>query len=360
MNSRKPKKIEGNTVLGELSRNCELCMQGAKLVLFVTGLCDLRCYFCPISVKRWGVDTAWANERMVNSDEDVLLEAHRMDALGAGITGGNPLKRLDRTIRYIELLKDDFGSNFLIHLYSAGTNATDEVLEALSAAGLDEIRFNTYEHGAYETAMKYDFTVGCEMPVVPGDDERLIEHARWLDELGASFMNLNELEFAERNVDAMEKRGFQVKSDTSCAVLESEDAAMRVIEECAASDMNLGIHYCRSSYKDAVQLRMRLMRTALNVAKKYERVNEDGLLVKGVINVAGASLDDLESMRSSLSSMLRVSPKHIFVDNEKMRLETTINIAARIAGLGMAGIECCIVEEYPTADRLETEVVPIP
>src|SRR5512139_3746581 len=93
-----------------LPEGCRLCYKGAKMVLFVTGICGKKCFYCPVSEARREKDVVFANERRVEKDEDIIEEALSMDALGTGITGGEPLLRLDRVVHYIRILKNRFGA----------------------------------------------------------------------------------------------------------------------------------------------------------------------------------------------------------------------------------------------------------
>ncbi len=102
-----------------ISEGCEQCAKGGKMVMFVYGYCDQRdCFYCPLGENRKNVTDVYANERQVETDEDVLEEAHRMDALGTSITGGEPQEALERTCHYLELLKDEFGEDHHTHLYT--------------------------------------------------------------------------------------------------------------------------------------------------------------------------------------------------------------------------------------------------
>ena len=119
------------------------------MVLLVTGLCPSDCFYCPLSFEKRNKDRIFADEWELNDEEDtekLFLEANYIESKGAGITGGDPLVVWGRTQRYIEFLKDKFGSNYHIHLYTSGIKNHEHIKDLVSA-GLDEIRFHpSYVH----------------------------------------------------------------------------------------------------------------------------------------------------------------------------------------------------------------------
>ncbi|MEM1644243.1 MAG: hypothetical protein QXS70_07620, partial [Desulfurococcaceae archaeon] len=99
-------------VIGSLPPGCKYCLLGGKMVIFVTGLCLDNCWYCPISREKFGRKTIYVNEVRATSYSDVIDEAYRVGALGAGITGGDPISSLDVTVNMIMLLKEEFGEKF--------------------------------------------------------------------------------------------------------------------------------------------------------------------------------------------------------------------------------------------------------
>jgi hypothetical protein len=337
-------------------------MEGAKLVLFVTGLCGKRCFYCTLSEKRKDKDRTWANERPVRKSEDIIEEAERMRARGAGITGGDPVIRSEKTLEYAELLKNSFGEDFHIHMYTSSA-LSKEKLQDLKDAGLDELRFHITagNNGIWNTikvATAMDIETGVEIPCIPNEYEKILQIAKRLNDIGGNFLNLNELEFSEINVKELRKRGFELKSEVSYAVKGSEETALKILTSCRNLDLN--IHYCSSSYKDSVQLRKRLLRTAKNTAKAYEEVSKDGLFLKGVIILDKPMIEKLVLVRNDLIKLFKIPQRLIAVDKEKMRIETSVEIAERLSKIyRQKGLRYLLVEEYPTSDRLETEVIPL-
>ncbi len=355
---------KGSKLIGRLPKGCKYCEKGAKLVLLITGLCSRRCFYCPLSKRKKGKDIVFADERKVKNDSEVIDEAGLIDALGAGITGGDPMFVPEKTLRYIKLLKENFGKSYHIHLYTAG-NFEKKWINKLNDAGLDEIRFhppayswdkmkNTVCEKLIKKSLNTKMDVGVEIPAIPGYENRIIVLAKHLDSLGVDFLNLNELEYSETNRDALNRIGFTIKNDISSAVKGSKKTAISVMKNL---DVALALHYCSSSFKDAVQLRNRIMRRAKNISKKYEIITKDGTLLKGVIQC--------KKMKTVMKEMIRnynIPENLINIDKEKKRIEIAPWVLEKIYEINFREkiskqlpYKCFIVEEYPTADRLEVE-----
>jgi pyruvate formate-lyase activating enzyme-like uncharacterized protein len=347
--SRKTEEDFTGSMHNALPEGCRLCHRGAKLVLFVTGVCNRYCFYCPVSAERKGVDVAYANERRADSDEDVIEEARRMNALGTGITGGEPLARPDRTIHFIRLLKKTFGASHHIHLYTC-TVPSETTLKALRDAGLDEIRMHpskdVWDHfydSAYHRAMKQAIALGLSCGIEIPAIMSVPEIVRAVAEAGG-FLNLNELEFSETNCEAMKERGYVLRDDVTNAVEGSEKLGREIVLNSIANT-----RYCSSRFKDAVQLRERLKRTASNVARPFDEVTDDGTIVCG--EITGDVDNALQSLRE-----LGVPDDMYRRDGDRIEIAWWI---LDEAGDDIAGTGKSIVERYPLRDGLIVERIPL-
>ncbi len=238
--------------LKELPKGCQYCVRGEKLVLFVTGVCPRKCSFCPVSDEKYQQDITFANERKVNSSSDLLKEAELMQAKGAGITGGDPLAKLNRTLEYIRLLKEKFGKQFHLHLYTSLDLVEENKLQELFKAGLDEIRFHLdLENKKYwkrlVLAKKFSWDVGVEVPLIPGKENEMKELIAFIaDEKGylADFLNLNELEVADNSHSSLLEQGFKVKDKLSYAVDGSLELGLKLLEYVQEKNYALKVHLC--------------------------------------------------------------------------------------------------------------------
>lgn len=362
--------LGANFWAGRLPVGCQLCREGAKLVLYITGECQSHCFYCPVSRDRMYVDRAFANEREVapGAIEPVLEEARAMKAKGAGITGGDPMTKPQRVIDYCTAFKKEFGPNFHTHLYTQ--NVFDPAwLPKLKAGGLDEIRFHPpggwwdkMAQSPWATlvpaALKAGLRTGCEAPAIPFKDEELFGLASWLDTVGGEFLNFNELEFSEANIDQLASRGLELENDTSNVVRGSRDTARRVVERCLkARFKKTTVHFCASTYKDSVQLRKRFERRAANTERDLEATTPDGTLLFGVIEAPAAAL---EPLHERLTGEYEVPPNLLQINRAAERIEIAPwlleKVHEKVAPKGTA----FVVEVHPTSTRLEVERTPLP
>ena len=364
---------------------CQYCIKGEKLVLFITGVCGENCFYCPVSENRKENDVIYANERKINSIEEAIDEAHLCGSKGVGITGGNPLLKIERTCEYLRALKKEFkDSNFHAHLYTTPTFLDENKLKMLKEAGLDEIRlhptkfFNKYGKKDFDSdefknyiddflnklklCMKYIKDVGVEIPSIPNYEEEIIYLAEELNEIGVKFLNINELEYSETNYVILKQKGFTEKNDFSSEILGSEETAQKVIKyfreknENESNKFKLIIHYCPSALKDGIQMKNRLINRAKNIAKDYDIITDEGLILRGIISFK--DLDDIDEVidileyneipYETIDNNLYLSP-YILEEliDELKKINYDIKFSAYIS------------ERYPTSDGLEVERTPL-
>lgn len=329
------------------------------MVLLVTGECSRRCYYCPLSNEKRGKDVFYANEKRVDEVGQIVEEAELMDALGTGVTGGDPLEAIDRTVESIKALKKTFGKGHHIHLYTSTTDRGK--LKRIADAGLDEIRFHpmldqwsALARSAFSEAVAYSkklgMQVGFEIPVVPGREEDIVALVTCADELGLDFVNLNELEFSETNWRALRTLGFDVKreDDISSGVDGSESLALDLLR----LETKVPLHYCSAAFKDGVQLRRRIMRRAKRVKRPHEELTDDGTFIIGIIETESPA-----ATGAWLLNEFEIPGMYIWSGGSGDRLEVAPWILEDI--FDEIELPCYIVEEYPTADRLEVERRPL-
>ena len=364
--------------VGELPLGCQYCVKGEKLVLFVTGLCPRRCYFCPVSDAKFNHDVIFANEREVENEDDLLEEANAMDAFGSGITGGDPLLKIERTIHYIQKLKEKYGEKFHIHLYTSLNLVTREKLQKLSTAGLDEIRFHldldsTVFWKNVEIAKDFPWKVGVELPLLPSKKKELQEVIEFINGK-VDFLVLNELEMADNSQSKLCQMGFQTKDTVSYAVKGSLEVGLELLEYIKKQQWKLPTHLCTAKLKDSVQLTNRIQREGKNTKRKFDVITKEGILIRGALylpelapgfsyrrKIAEAPKEELlaqlQNINRKLKQELHFTDEDIIVDRRKMRLLVSAKNSRKHGALFKKyNLLPAIVKEYPTADQLEIEV----
>ncbi|HNR44193.1 MAG TPA: 4Fe-4S cluster-binding domain-containing protein [Methanofastidiosum sp.] len=335
---------------GKLSKGCKLCIEGKKSVLFVTGICHVNCYYCPVSNEKKGKDASYINERKIEKKEDVLEEIKACRSKGVSFTGGDPLLKIDKCLEYAKLIKEK-DSKHHIHLYTGSTDKISKGLEKLEGY-VDEIRFHVKDEKELQglkNILNMNFNFGIEIPAIPGDFERMCSIIESAPSAGFSFINLNEFEYTETNWDNLSKRGFDFDSDTSM-VKGSKDLSFRLLEKY--EDLPISIHFCSSVLKDAIQLRRRWERRAKNTKKYYEEI-EDCLIVKGELS------GDVREIVDYLNDALNISKKMYEVHGDKVFTHWAVAEEISENKELSKKIKSAIVKEYPIYKRVVSEYIPL-
>jgi len=357
---------------GKLSRGCQLCITGEKSVLFVTGVCPRHCFYCPISDKKFQKDVIYINETP-SSDFDVIAkEIELCKSKGVGITGGDPLARIQRTAEFIFRLKRRFGKGFHIHLYTPLELFTEENLKKLCDAGLDEIRCHPdiMDKSLWERVSlgrKFRWNFGMEIPVLPGKEKETEELIDFVKDKVDS-INLNELEFSDAEAYQAD---YESKDEMSYGAKGSEEVAFRLLEKYK----HINIHYCTAGFKDDVQMRERIKKRAKSIKQPYDELTDEGTLIRGAVYLEelkpgvgyrkkiGGLVDRQEyigrliKLKEFIINTFGTRRENIAVDGRKCRIlikkEVLMNIKEKLKEKGFVP---AIVEEYPTYDEFEVEI----
>jgi uncharacterized protein len=365
-------KYAGSRHVGVLPMGCIQCREGAKLVLFITGLCDKECFYCPVSRNKMYRDVMFANERPIHPGDwgPLLNECDLIEAKGAGITGGDPMVVPERVIEVLKVLKAKYGPQFHTHLYTSCAFDTKWIAQ-LKAAGLDEIRFHpdsrdyanmqaSWHHAAIQEALRVGLTTTIEIPCIPGKADDIVAMATYLEQVGAHGLNMNELEFSDPNIANLKRFGFKPANDETQSVAGSRDTALEVLAQWKARGSKFAVHFCSSPYKDAIQLMQRFRRRAANVQRPFEEQTDEGTLLYGVLSPlpgveAGEVAERLRSEFDVPAEWVAVMGNHV---------ETAPWVAEELAddaeALDDLQVKAWISEVHPTADRVEVERTPLP
>jgi len=384
-NKLKPSKFYSKTPYhswckGPLTEGCAQCVKGKKMVLFITGLCPQKCFYCPVSEDKFSSDRIFANEWEIkdeNNPVEMIEECILTEATGCGITGGDPLVKMERTCNYIKILKKEFGKSFHVHLYTTLSLVTEKNLKMLYEAGLDEIRFhpdldNDKNWNRLSLAKKYSWKIGVEIPVVPGYEEKTKKLMDFIEEK-IEFLNLNELEFSDTNAShyKLDKMNFKQKDHVSYGIRGSQELALKLLEY--GKNKKYTIHFCTAKLKNMVQMGSRLKIRAKNSSAHFDKLTSDGFLYRGAAYLKGfepgfnyqkklstrnkKDIIELGEITKKLVKTNILKIDDFSLDLPRMRLLLSAKKTEKLKKeLKKSGLIPALVTEYPTSDFFTLEL----
>ena len=274
--------FEGTKADGhDLSPGCRACGEGTWACLFVNGVCNARCFFCPApQATRDPPETSGLPFPEV---DDFLDYVERFGFTGVSLSGGEPLLTEERTHAFLTALRARFGARLHLWLYTNGLLATPERLARLAAAGLDEIRFNALATDGDLTAVRAAVglfpRVTVEIPAPPGEGPRLVQLATELAAAGVRHLNLHQLRATPHNArHLVDRADVTVLHGTRAVVIQSELAALEVLAEVQARGLAIAVNCCLSAFRGRHQEAAGRRRAAPLAARPLEGVTRNGYL----------------------------------------------------------------------------------
>jgi pyruvate formate-lyase activating enzyme-like uncharacterized protein len=259
--------------INEVSTACKACRLGIGSATFFISLdCHRDCFYC-FNPNQENFAQFKQNHRDVLGELRALKESRDV-VTHLALTGGEPLLHKGEAIRFFQQARMDF-PNVHTRLYTSGDHIDKPTLQALKAAGLDEIRFSIRMHDSnkardltyknIELAREYIPFVMVEMPVLPGTLEEMKGILLKLEELGVYSINLLEFCFPLNNAAAFKERGYKIKARPykvlynywyagGLPVAGSESVCLDLLEFAADRVLKMGVHYCSLENKHTGQI----------------------------------------------------------------------------------------------------------
>ena len=264
---------------GELSPGCSACGAGQWSCLFINGICNGTCFYCPSSQRSKG--EPMTNNLRFPFLQDYLDYVALFGFSGVSLSGGEPFMTFERTLNHVRQLKKRFGSAIHLWLYTNGILATREKICQLAEAGLDEIRFDIsadkYRLDQVALAVNRISRITVEIPAIPEDLLLMREKLAILAATGVHHLNLHQLRCTPHNLKNFLARGYILAHGPRVVVPESEITALRLMLT-ACQIGGPAVNYCSFAYKSRYQEKAARIRAASLLAAPHEDVTEAGYI----------------------------------------------------------------------------------
>jgi hypothetical protein len=264
----------------QISKGCRLCGQGTWSCIFITGRCNAKCFYCPAPQESDGVPTS--QNLHFDTPEAYAEYINYFNFKGVSFSGGEPLLFFDRTLEYLNQIRKDCSPDIYIWMYTNGILADEEKFKKLAAAGLNEVRFDI---GATRFGLdKIAFAKGIipnitiEIPAVPEEKEKLKKLLPEMIKAGVTNLNLHQLRLTKHNAPKLLKHNYTFIHAEQPVVLESELAALEIVNFAHENNLEIGVNFCSFFFKNRFQKAGFRNQIAKALALPNEIITEKGFV----------------------------------------------------------------------------------
>ncbi len=277
-----------------ISPGCNFCGRGEWSCLFINGICNARCFYCPSAQDR--EDHPMTGTLEFRTPEEYVAYVEKFGIQAVSFSGGEPLMTFDRVVQYLKALRAKISRPLYIWMYTNGLLVTGDILKTLADAGLDEIRFDIsadrYRLDALKKAVNVIPHVTVEIPAVPEDLEQTKQVIRQLHDEGVNFLNLHQIRCTRFNLPKLIRRGYTFLHGPKVTVLETELTALELIRYALDQKIGLPVNYCSFTFRHQFQRAGALKRNA-----RLIRTSHQGITPNGHIRTLGISGDPAAVLR---------------------------------------------------------------
>ena len=279
----------------DISPGCSLCGKGDWSCLFINGICNARCFYCPSAQKEKGRPMTSTLE--FDTPRDYADYVRQFNIKGVSFSGGEPFLTFDRVLLFLKTLRSKVSHPLYIWMYTNGLLVTQDKLKALRDNGLDEIRFDLsadhYHLDGLKKALGIIPRVTVEIPAIPEDLELTKQVIQQLHDLGVNHLNLHQLRCTPFNRERLVKRGYTFLHGPGVTVLETELTALELIRYSLEKKISLPINYCSFTFRSQFQRAGAGKRNALKIKAAHEDVTPTGHIRTMSVNGSKESVGSL-------------------------------------------------------------------
>lgn len=280
----------------EISPGCSLCGKGDWSCLFINGICNAHCFYCPSTQKEKGQPMTSTLE--FGNPRDYADYVRHFNIKGVSFSGGEPFLTFDRVLLFLKTLRSKVSHPLYIWMYTNGLLVTEDKLKALRDNGLDEIRFdisaNHYHLEGLKKALGIIPRVTVEIPAIPGDIELTKQIIKKLHGLGVDHLNLHQIRCTSFNRERLAKRGYTFLHGPGVTVLETELTALELIRYSLEQKIFLPINYCSFTFRSQFQRAGAGTRNALEIKADHEDITPTGHIRTMSVNGSKESIGSLD------------------------------------------------------------------
>ncbi len=263
-----------------LSPGCRICGEGTWSCLFINGICNSRCFYCP--APQHEIHDPETNTLLFPDASDYIDYLKTFNFRGMSISGGEPFLTFEKSLDFITKARKEIGEGLYIWLYTNGKLFDREKAAMLADAGLNEIRFDIgatgYNTDKVAQAVGIIPNVTVEIPAIPEDLELLKMKMKELSSMGISFLNLHQLRLTPFNFNRLIEHDYTFLHGEKVTILESELTALKLLLYSKEEKIDLPVNYCSFVYKNRYQKSAARKRHALKMLKPGESITEMGFI----------------------------------------------------------------------------------